>query len=340
MSAANRVRFLVFHHGPTVAVVLAVVGVALLSGAAWVLATPPTDTVSERVDVQTVSADSETSAVVTGNSTAYERGERLRNLPVYFQRISPVLTVAVETSTPGGVDTRVTQRLVLIQEASRDGQPFFATNRTLVEETETVSDGNMRTATDVNVTEVRQEANRIQEDFGSVGAYQVTLALAVEYRTDRYEGTLSARTPLTFTSNAYWLGGSLSDSREHARTVTRQETEPANPAVYGGLGLLALLAFGGAGAVVYARRGIDAEAVETEFFHEEYRGWISEGEFPTGTSKRYVSINTLEDLVDIAIDSNKRVIFDPTLEVYAVVDGDLVYYFSTDPFNIDVWLDT
>ena len=340
MSAANRARFLLFHHGPTVAAVLAVVGVALLGGAGWVLANPPTDTVTERVDVQTVGTDSETSAVVTGNSTAYERGDRLSDLPVYFQRISPVVTVAVETTTPDGVDTRVTQRLVLVQEATRDGRTFFTTNRTLVERTETVSDGRLRTSTDVNVTEVRQEANQIQGDFSGVGSYQVSLELTVDYRTDRYEGTLSARTPLTVTSNAYWLGGSLSDSREHARTVTQQVTEPANPAVYGGLGLLSVLALGSAGAVVYVRREIDAEAIETEFFHEEYRGWISEGEFPTGTSKRYVSINTLEGLVDIAIDSNKRVIFDPSLEVYAVVDGDLVYYFSTDPFNIDVWLDT
>jgi hypothetical protein len=121
--------------------------------------------------------------------------------------------------------------------------------------------------------------------------------------------------------------------------VTREETRPANPAVYGGMGLLGLLAVVGAGAVTYVERDIDVDALETEYFHEEYRGWISEGEFPTGTDKRYISINSLEDLVDIAIDSNKRVIFDPSLDVYAVIDGDLVYYFSKDPFNVDIWLD-
>jgi hypothetical protein len=52
-----------------------------------------------------------------------------------------------------------------------------------------------------------------------------------------------------------------------------------------------------------------------------------------------VTINSLEDLVDIAIDCNKRVIFDDSLEVYAVADGDIVYYYSENNQRLDSWLD-
>jgi hypothetical protein len=73
-------------------------------------------------------------------------------------------------------------------------------------------------------------------------------------------------------------------------------------------------------------------------YRERYAEWISNGEFPTDTDKRYVTISSLEDLVDIAIDSNKRVIYDETLDAYGVADGDIVYYYG-DEGDIDSWLD-
>jgi hypothetical protein len=190
------------------------------------------------------------------------------------------------------------------------------------------------------MTAIRQESSRIQDEIGSVGSYSLTVSLTVEYQTDQYEGTLSATTPIVFTGGAYWLSDSLSANRQHSETVTRQVTGSPDPVVYGGLALLGLLCLAGAVALVRFRDRIDVDALELEFYHDEYDEWISQGEFPTGTDKRYISINNLEDLVDIAIDSNKRVIYDSSLEVYSVIDGDLVYYFSRDPFNIDVWLDT
>jgi len=340
MSAANRLRRFISRQGLAVAGVLLVLGVAAVAGAGWVYTNPPVETVVDQTQQQSVSTGVQTSAIVTGNTSLYDSGERLQNMPVYFLRASPNMTVTVQTSTPENVETQVSQRLEIRQQATRNGESFFEANRTLIDSAERVTSDSATASTELNMTAIRQESSQIQNEIGSVGSYQIAVALTVDYQTDQYEGTLSASTPIVFTGGAYWLSDPLSANRQHSQTVTRQVTSRPDPAVYGGLAILGLVGIAGAYGLIRFRGQIDVDALELEFYHEEYDEWISEGEFPTGTDKRYISINTLEDLVDIAIDSNKRVIFDPSLDVYSVVDGDLVYYFSSDPFNIDVWLDT
>ena len=341
MSVSNRARRLLSNQGVLIAVMLAILGVAALGGAYYVYSTPSVETVTDQTNTQTVQTAVTTSAVVTGtNTTLYEQGRRLEAMPVYFFSASPILTLTVTTTADAEGEVRISKQLSVIQEASRNGVPFYSRNQTVLEHAERTNSGEVTASTDLNVSALRERASQVQNEIGTVGVFQTRLQLEIVYQTRDYEGTLSASTPIQFTGGAYFLGSELSDSQTQSTPVTRQVVQQPDPVVYGGLAAIGVLSLLGVIGVLYYRREIDVEGLAVEYSHEEYREWISEGEFPTGTDKRYISINTLEDLVDIAIDSNKRVIFDPSLEVYSVVDGDLVYYFSTDPFSVDVWLDT
>lgn len=44
--------------------------------------------------------------------------------------------------------------------------------------------------------------------------------------------------------------------------------------------------------------------------------------------------------VDIAIDTNKRVIYDTDVEAYSVLDGEVVYYHAAEPQSVTSWLNT
>jgi hypothetical protein len=132
----------------------------------------------------------------------------------------------------------------------------------------------------------------------------------------------------------------LSATETHSQTTpgeTRQQP-PDLPFVIG-LGLLGIaLIAGGTGAAFWSSRIADVRGLEEQVYRYRYDEWISEGDFPTDAGKQYVYINSLEDLVDIAIDTGKRVIHDPELESYGVVDDDLVYYHASDPMTIDSWV--
>ena len=338
MSAANRVRRLVATWGHVLAAVLLLVSLVAFAGAWSAYSDPVVTTVTEEQNPQSFSTELNTSAVVTGNTTLYDAGERLVNKPVYLFSASPELTLSVVTSAPDG--TAVTQRLVLHLQASRAGEVFWEREQLLAFGDGEARNGELVSETTINMSEARREISTVQSAIGDVGTFSSQLRLTVSYESDRYAGDLESASPVVIAGAGYWLANDMSTSRSHSETVTRRVTRPPDVSTYGGFVLLGLLALGGAGAVFYLRtRGFDVTALETELAHERYEEWISEGEFPTDSSKRYVRINTLEDLVDIAIDSNKRVVHDEEIAAYGMVDGDLVYYYTADPRSLDAWLD-
>ena len=340
MSTRLRARRLLLRQGRTVALLLVAAGLLLVLAGGYVYATPGTETVTERVDVQSVSTSVEPSAVVTGNTTLYEPGERLVDPSAYLFRATPVVDIDVRTSLPAGPTVAVDQRLVLELSALNGGEAFWEERRLLGADREDVTDGSAALSTSVDVLALHERMEAAREELGSVGVVQARLNLTVAYDTGTHRGTLAVTAPIVVTDTAYWFDGPLADSREHARTVTRTvEAEPD-------LGLVATLVLLGLGSLVGAVAAVrfggveaDEPSLETELAHSRYDEWISSGEFPTRTDKRFVHINTLEDLVDVAIDSNKRVVHDEDVEAYSVVDGDLVYYYTPHRGDIDSWLD-
>jgi hypothetical protein len=301
---------------------------------------PPTETIVEQRNPQTVSATVNTSAVVTGDTPLYDRGDELVNKPVYFTDASPHVTITLVTQVPEGQSVQVTQRLALHMRADLRGETYWEETRVLTASDDTVSDGRVVTSTTVNVSALREDIGLRRSATGAVGVFESDVRMLVAYEADGYSGELVAEAPVVFSSGAFWLDSDLEASRTHSDQVTRQVEETPDPASYGGLALAGLVALIGAVVVALGHfGGADPEELETAIANERYEEWISKGEFPTGTEKKYVKIDSLEDLVDIAIDSNKRVVFDPEFAAYAVVDGDLIYYYSTDPLRIDSWLD-
>lgn len=336
MSTVSRGKRLVARRGPTVAVLLAAVGVLALAGAGWLLLNPPTDTVVQQRGAQTFAAGGASSAVVTGNSTLYDQGERLRNRSVYLRGATPELTLTVGATLPADSAANATQRLTLVLQGTRDGQPFWRQERLLLDRM--VAPGAGPANTTLDVPAVADRLARAREEVGGVGEFDATLRLRTTYRSDRYEGRLNATAPLTITEQAYWIDGSLAAERTKSRTVTQTVTGRTDPVAVGGLGFAGLVALAGAGWVTRYHRRLDADAVETEVTRSQYDEWISDGEFPSGPDKRYIRIESLEDLVDVAIDSNKRVIYDDVYQAFAVADDDLVYYFTTDIDRVAPWL--
>ena len=95
----------------------------------------------------------------------------------------------------------------------------------------------------------------------------------------------------------------------------------------------------GCGVTVWDVRQQETRELGLAWYREQYSQWISEGEFPAGSERNYIYIDSLKGLVDIAIDTNNRVIYDSDIEVYSIVDEGVVYYHSPDPTVISSWID-
>lgn len=337
MSTNLRVKRLLLQQGRILAVVLGVIGILSMAAGGYIYMTPPTETVTERVDQQAVSASIEHSARVTGQTTLYDQGERLIDASAYLFAATPQVRLDAVVTAPPGTDTNL--RLTVELEATNNGEVFWSEQQLLGTRNQQVSGGEASVTTALNVSRLSEKVSTTRAELGETGLLSTRLNLTVTYDTGTYQGELVVTSPVVMAQNAYWFDQDLTDSNEHFRTVERTvEAQPDLETVFG-LEIAGIVALGGAAALIYGRRREDLSQIETALAHDRYEEWISEGELPTQTDKKHVHINSLEDLVDVAIDSNKRVLHDTELNTYAVVDGDIIYYHTTDRSMIDSWLD-
>lgn len=339
MALEHRLKLFLDENHRLVVGVLLIAGILCFAGAGFVYATPSTETVTEETNSERFSTRVDSSALVTQPTELYEQGATLENRSVYFTTASPSFTLDVVTTVPSGEQVEVEQRLELEALGVRNGEPFFSTTRTLVETNQTASDGRVRSSQTVNITDLSRELVAVEQAVQEVGQFQLQLQLTVTYSTEDYQGTLQATAPFVIDGQAYYIDGSLDADETETTVVSREVSQPPDPVTYGGLGALGLVFVVVAAVVNRVERLIDPDALQREIVHDQHAEWISRGEFPTSADKPYISILTLEDLVDVAIDTNRRVIYDPQIEAYAVIDSSEIYYHATEEVQADEWLD-
>jgi len=305
-------------------------------------------------DSMTVDTTLSTQATVTGNTTLYEDGETLVNMPVYLHTATPEMTIIAETNVPSDRTVSVTQQIVLELSATRNGEVFWRDTRTLAIDTEDVSNGTIRTEVSVDVQELTQEQlAAVTAEAGGIGTIEAELAVETLYDTGAYTGRTRARTPMGITNRAYEVDTPQTD--EQTNTTTVVQDVPVTRSTVGITGASLTISertvglvgrsltvsgrtlggvFAGLGALVLAivvwlvaRRIEDFETFRERYTEIRYADWISQGKIPEAGSYVRVPVESLVDVVDIAIDSQKRVIHDPTRDAYAVVDDNHLYEF-------------
>lgn len=331
MAGRQRLRYHLARNGRTVAAVLVVAGLLTLGGVGWAYATPPTTEVTERTQTRTVHSELHTGAVVTGDSVLYSNGTRLRDEPIYLTTPTPRARVNATTTTPPNASVRVTQRLDLVYSVARENEVFWEDSRTLVRE-ETTRSGNVTAGARLDARAVRDRLDRIRDEVGTAGTPRVELRLTVTYEVDGYEGRLETTVPVRLGNDWYSIGTD-SVERTHGTPVTRTVTVPRrNPGLYVGGGLAGGLSLVTGLVLTGLRRRRVGRCSERELAHRVHRArysdWISTAELPADLGEPSVRTSSLEDLVDVAIDTGNRVVHDPERGVYAVFAATATYRYE------------
>lgn len=315
-------------------VVGALLALAVVSGAAAGVAYATHDdtyTVTEQTHVQRVGLTATDSAVVTNETMLWDTGTRLSDHPAYLTDVSPTLTVASTTTLPEGTAVEVQTRTVLVVVASVDDEQFWADNRTLGTESATVSDGRFVASSSVALPPLADRLQRVRAAAGDATTLTARLRIEVEYASDRYEGSLVTSAPLTVGGSTYQVGSFDPATRTHHQTVTHTRREPGltppDLTVAGGaVSLVSLVA--AAGAVVGTRRYDDPARFRKELERTRLAEWISTGSVPPAYGETTVTMSSLTDLVDVAIDTDKRVVHDTDRDVYVVLHDDVAFIYE------------
>jgi hypothetical protein len=286
-------------------------------------------------------------AVVRRQSAAYDRGTVLRNRSVYFRRITPILNGSYELSHTGSEDgVTVRTNLTLVVRAVDSGGDGDRVLWSLSEDLGTVESSDLgagrshRSPFEFNVSERLVTAARVREDLGStLGEPQLLLLVESEIRATVEGEAVSQRRQdrllIRPQRGVYRVVPDPAPSSSEPVTETVAvpvETDPLR--AYGSIVAVVLGLLLGTTLLVLERTDrLDVPAgTEREIRRRKERDsfteWISRGRAPPADEdERVVAVDSLEDLVDVAIDSDRRVIEDRDRNEFVVFDGSTRYRF-------------
>lgn len=347
------------------AVVVGLVVLALLAGVGTYGAYASTEYETEEVVVSSLneSTDFEHSALVRNDSTVWTEGETVRERPLYYMRLMPILDAnytyaydlrgVEEGDRNPGVTARTEARL-LIRAVNEDGETLWRDVRPLASETAgSLAPGEAHEVSlSVNTTRVARRISRVESDLGArVGDVQVLVrartsvngSVAGQDISREHESTL----PLVVRPPTYRAdGGQTVAAGTPLRTDTIREVvdPPLLTRVGAPVGLLAGLL--GLAGLAYASRRDLIELGEAERERcllaekrKQFNDWITRGEIPgIDQYQTVVKVSSLSGLVDLAIDTNNRVIEDDN--AFYVLRGreDVAYVYAPSTSAVHSWL--
>lgn len=353
MSAAGRLRLrrTVRQWFVPIVVVLVVVA-ALGAGTAYATHAEPGETTEERV-VSTWSdqADFSHSTTVQRDTAAFPIGTELRDRPAYYTRISPDITLEYTSeysaSDRGSVDVETILE-VRWEGTDSNGNVLWRVTEPVASSswTDVAPDETRGVETTVNVTDINSQIETYQSELGSSRGSVETVFVARTIRSGEINGqsVQHSRThsiPFDYRESTYGFG------EPAIETVSRERTETQTvPAVYGpvreaGSILLTVLPLLGAISMGLVRRkgvlelsAAEEAALEHALAREEFDEWITTGTLPASFLDRDpVELSSLEGVVNVAIDSGRRVIEDG--DRYFISTPELSYLYVNESPDIE-----
>lgn len=284
------------------------------------------------------------------NSTVFSAGERVENRSIYFERVMPVLDVAVtfthETDTQESLRIAVDRQIVVrnVDSARNDEGTrtvYWKRTQDAGSTIETLEpDEGHRSTFQLNVTQTFQEAANESERLGAPGENE--LLVVVDVTASRADGPNRTGTFVLTADDdrgTYVAQGDAGAIRFNSTQTTTVPVRPGPVRAYGGP-LLLVLGLVGTGLLARPgrREALALSANERARFAyrnhtKEYADWITTGRLPSAAFEQpTIEVDSLEGLVDVAIDADERVIRDSERGGYHVVH-DVYRYEYTPPEN-------
>ena len=303
------------------------------------------ETVTEERTTGTATIDSEFNhaSTVQRGTEVFTPGERLENRRLYFTTVSPILdgTHTLSYNTTGDESATATIELALLiraVEESNEEEIVYWETRDSLETRENVDlqdGGEVSTTVSTNVSRVLDRVNTIEDELGASPGETEVLLIAdttVEGTVDNqpFTDTRTDRIAIRPADAVYRTSTAIEEQKSYrATTQVTRTVQPSALSLYGGP-LLLLVGLAGVAGLGVARRRSWLTVTERERARSEltttrtdFEEWFSNFEIPESGDRTVVQADTLADLVDVAIDSGRRVLEDGNQ--YAVIVDDVMY---------------
>ena len=292
-------------------------------------------------------------ATVVNGTRALETGTVLRNRSTYFRSVTPQLNGSFGyryvASDGGSLDanTTVSLRFQSVEPDPEGNETvYWEYDRPITQSsTQSLSPGERVTVPfSVDVADSFSEAQEVDEAFGGTpGDVQTVVVVRTELSGTRngqpVAVTRSYRLPIQPDGSLYRVDDPGIVTQSGGQTERVRVPVEYGPIRTAAGPLLLFLSLGAAGTLVYARRTDRLGVTDRErqwlayrSTREEFDDWITTARVPDATDDpRVVAVETLSGLIDLAIDTDNRVLEDPDRGACLVLAADCWYRYEIPP---------
>ena len=298
------------------------------------------------------------SAPITNDSLPFAAGERASNRPLYYTSLSEELDGTYRygyTADSGSVDVTTDTYLLIRGGRLENGnmtETFWELSEPLAADSETLDPGESHQVDfTVDIIEVLRTIGTVEQQLDSTeGIVDVRVVSVSELsgtvESDSFDTTYRSELPLVVSPSTFRVNDPVTIDETHESFETVEVlAEPSPLQAYGsivGFGLVVMLLILVLGLRYSGYTELtdeEEELIEIKQARERFSEWITTGEFPSEREyEQTVLVDTLEGLVDVAIDTNKRVIEDEQLGVSTVLDDTYIYIYIQPDSPARDWL--
>lgn len=286
-------------------------------------------------------------AEIINDSNVWDPGDIVENRPIYYINLSDELrgNLSYSYSAADG-DLTVTSHATLIIQAidSLDNidDPFWRVSEPVGEASDTGlgPDDSHHVEFGVDVRHVLETIETIERQLGArEGLVDVRVKVYTEVEGEvegqAHDAVYESDLSMVVNPDTFRVVELETVSEEHTESeFTEVPVEPSAFEEYGSLGaFIILLAMMLVHLLAISTGQFEITKEERELLRldkqrEEFDDWITVGTFPAERDyESTILVDDLIGLVDVAIDTNNRVIEDPELGVSAVLDDNFVYIY-------------
>jgi len=323
--------------------VLVIIGVI---GAGLVYTThvdPAIETEKETVVTWQESTEQTHQAEVQRQNPVFAVGQVLSGRPTYFTTLTPEVEnthqYTYDAAESGELNVEMTA-LLRIQSVNQDGYTYWNL-------TEELSDTRQRNISPndtasmsfiINISDVASETTRIERGVGAgVGTVETDVIIKTTV-----EGSINGKTvqqshqdqlSLNVGRDVYSVESNGGTKETHEIVNTTEYEATYGPLRSYGSFLIILFSMSGLAGLAVLRRSDrlapsqqELSTLERQRVREKFDDWISPGRVPEEMLVGpWVELDSLEDLVDVAVDANQRVLEDTDRNMFFVVEDDRCY---------------
>lgn len=276
-----------------------------------------TETEAVQVDVQTQSQ-------LTNDTILYEENDTISG-PLYLNETNKEVQVQYNIEGDREIETDINAYVSIVGEE----EDFEFWNQEFELENREVTGTEESGSATVDMKQIREQSFDVREQFNQEGVITTNIVFEVEYTSDEYSGSFKEEMQILFRGETFSIIPPEFEETETHRINTVEGQEEVGDSLFINSGLVA----GGLGVLMFlVRFGLaDPSRKRKDYVLMRFDDWISTTSVERDDeSENIVALNKCEDLVDVAADTNGRVIYYEDDDELAVHENGRCYLYEVD----------